>query len=197
MLPKLRTIGITLFILAMLGYVTHVLGSGLFLIALLVATGFNIAYLKGAKKFPFNKAERVQATADRASSFAEPIPAGYGVIYAFREGKLPGAVIEVTLDDNAAADIAQATFAKWTVPAGRHTLRANGKGPNAVPLEQASAITVDLAAGQSAYLSVKVGATLSRFTAQLVQEPDGPASQTRLQNLSLARPGAPSTPLAT
>lgn len=185
-MSNLRTMGFALFFLAMLGFVTHTLGSGLFLITLLIATGFNIAYLVSAKKWPFNSAERRQQTFDRSASLAEAIPPGHGVVYLFRERSLTAPVIvDVALDGAGIAELRPATFAKWTLPAGNYNARAAVKGTNVMAENQSSTFGFEVVSDQTLYLQIKVTASLSKYTAQLIREPAGPGLASRIAKLTI------------
>ncbi len=187
MASNLRTIGFVLFFAAMLGFVTKAVSSGTFLILILVASGLNIAYLLLAKKFPFNAGERRQQSVDRAVSLAAALPAGYGNVYIYREASFTAPVaVQASVDVNGVAELRPAAFAKWTLPAGQYTARAAVKGNNPIAENQAGSLTLDLPAGQSIYLQIKVTASLSKYTAHLVAEPESLQLAARVAKLTLA-----------
>ncbi len=187
MASNLRIIGFVLFFAAMLGFVTKAVSSGTFLVMILVATGFNVTYLVLAKKFPFNAGERRQQSADRTASLTAALPAGYGNVYIYREASFTAPVaVQASVAVSGVAELRPAAFAKWTLPAGQYTARAAVKGTNMMAENESGSLTFDLPAGQSMYLQIKVTANLSKYTAHLTAEPDGPGMAAKVAKLTIA-----------
>ncbi len=130
-MSKLARVSFVLFFVLMLGNVTHMIGSGLFVIGMLILAVLLGADYYSKKLSPAAKAAKASANELRDASLSLVLTGDQGVLYVYREGSSLGAgLAQAAPDALAAVDLRPMCFTRWVLPAGDHTLRAGVKGTN-------------------------------------------------------------------
>ena len=186
-MSKLAMVSWALFFLLMLGLVTHTLSSGGFSIGMLILVLLLGIDFYNKKASPQAKAATNRNAAVREAAVNAPIPAGHGVIYVYREGSLLTAgLAEAAPDGLTPVDLRPRSFARWILPAGEHSLRADVKGKNLFADNPGGDSVFTLAPGETAIFRLSMAMDLKKFSVSLGRETDAAAAMTKLSRLSLA-----------
>lgn len=169
MLSASRNVIFVLFFLLMLGSITHVIGSNVFLLGMLIVA-LLLASLFWVTKFsPRARAQQQQVNADQNATVAAPLPAGSGAIYVYREGGQARSIVQVALNGMAASELDGSTFVRWLLPAGDYALKANIKGTNLTGANVAGEAAFSLAVGESMFFQVTVKMGITKYTVSVIR----------------------------